>query len=662
MKISVPLNIKTLNKTDLPVYLEQIKAVGAERVFICSLSQIACESDPVRKDPEPLRYAISYFKKAGLEVGVWLSTLGHGRALYSDAEGGELSVYQPIVGLDGKSTPYGLCPLGERFINDYTEGLRLVASLGPDLIMLDDDLRFNRGALYYMGCFCRKHLSVYRKKIGEKLSKPEISRLVFAGGENKYRTAFFEMLGESLEYFCKRLRQAVDEVDPEIRMGACSVRESVDYDFAGADRIAEILAGGTKPFLRTSGAPYGGDVIGPAEFTRLQMEAYKSSGAELLTEGDTYPRPRYNLPYNLLRLYDLIICADGKADTRLDYIFDYNHKPEYDPSYAQRYAKDLPLFKSVEAAFSGKAADGVFVYNKIKKLGEWELPEAVDKKLVSRLSMTAENPAANLLSRLSIPTSYEKTDYPAAVLGENARGIDRELLRCGAILDAISAKILSEAGVDVGLASMEKINPQGEYFISEGDTAVDVDGGFSYGMRVKPEAKIHSVYVVSNEKNENINSSSLTDRTPILRENDNNTVHISSKNGDFVASYTYTNADGERFLVLGADLYLSTKFPNFISGFYRERQIKRFIEECGKPLPAAAIGNPNLYIYTARGERSLSVLLVNAFADEIPSPEITLDREYRQIRFVHGSGKLSGNKAYLSEIPPYGFAVFEVSY
>ena len=459
-----------------------------------------------------------------------------------------------------------------------------------------------------------------------------------------------------------RLREAVDEVDPKIRMGACSVRESVDYDFSGADRIAKILAGGTKPFLRTSGAPYGGDVIGPAEFTRLQLKAYESSGAEQLTEGDTYPRPRYNLPYNLLRLYDLIICADGKADARLDYIFDYNHKPEYDPSYVERYSKDLPLFKKTEELFFGKKADGIFVYNKIKKLEEWELPETVDKKLVSRLSMTSENPSENLLSRITVPTSYERTDYPVAVFGENARGIDRELLKCGAILDVVSAKILSAAGVDVGLISSEKIKPQGERFVCEGDAAVDVDGGFSYGMRVQPGAKIHSVYVVSDAKNENKKSISSATKTPILRENDNNTVHIPCEFGDFTASYTYTNANGERFLVLGADLYLSTKFPNFISAFYRERQIKRFIEECGKPLPATANGNPNLYIYTARGERSLSVLLVNAFADEISAPEIFFDREYREIRFIHGCGELSGNKACLSEIPPYGFAIFEVSY
>lgn len=634
MKVSVPLNIKTLNKESLPEYYKQIKAIGAERVFICSLSQIACESDPVRVNPEPLRYAISYFKEMGLEVGVWLSAFGHGRALYSDAESSELDVYQPIVGLDGKSTPYGLCPLGEKFVSDYTDGLKLVASLSPDIIMFDDDLRFNRGALYYMGCFCEKHTEIFYKKVGAKVAKEELRELIFAGGENKYRTAFLDMLKESLLEFCSKLRAAVDEINPAIRMGACSVRETVDYD-GGAEKIAEALAGGTKPFLRTSGAPYGGDIIEPAEFTRLQLAAYKALGIETLTEGDTYPRPRYNLPYNLLRLYDLILIADSKADCRLDYLFDYNHKPGYDPSYARRYAKDMPTFRRISELFFGKRAQGIYVYDKLHKLKEWKLPNEVDPSLVRRLPVMAENPASKLMSRNGIPTSYEKTDYPLALFGENARGIDRLALRSGSIIDVRAAEILRDMGVDTGLVSAEKIKPTCEYFPGESDGAVDVDGGASYGMNVKPGAEVHSVYLTAQ-------SGDKTEKT-------NN-----------IASYSYVNSEGEKFLVLGADVYLSSKNSNFTESFYREAQLKEWIEGIGKKLPAKTFGNPNLYVYTAGDEGGLAVLLVNAFADEISSPEVFLESEYKEIEFIAGSGRLMGDRVELSEICPYGYAVFSV--
>ena len=649
MKISVPINIKTLSAESLPKYYGQIKACGAQRVYICSLSQIACPSDSIRQNPKRLSEAIRFFKDRGLEVGVWLGALGHGRPLYSDAEGGELTVYQPIVGLDGGSTPYGICPLCEKFVKDYTDGLKLVASLGPDIIMLDDDLRFNRGAKYYMGCFCDRHMSIYEKKIGEKMSRSQLAELIFSGGKNKYRDAFMDMLGESILEFCARLREAVDTVDPSIRIGACSVRESIDYDGIDPEMIARALAGKTKPFTRMSGAPYGGDVIGPAEFIRLQLTSLFGSGVETLTEGDTYPRPRYNLPYNLLRLYNLIIIADGRCDTRLDYLFDYNHRPEYDPSYAERYARDIPKFKRIEELFSGASADGIYVYDNPKKLRNWELPETVDPDLVRRLPVMAENPAASLLSKCSVPTAFEPTDYPAAVFGENARGIDRAVLKNGAILDAVSARILSDAGIDTGILSYERVSPACEYFIGERDGTVNVDTGANLGMRAKPSAKAHSVYLCNTE------SADISGRAAGGED-----IASDELCSYPLASYSYKNEAGERFLVLGADLYLSNDTQNLTRSFYREAQIKRWIEEGGKRLPVLALGAPSLYAYTARKGGSLCVLLVNAFADEIPEMKIKLDGEYSAIEFINGSGELKKDEVTVSEIPPYGYAVFEL--
>jgi hypothetical protein len=70
--------------------------------------------------------------------------------------------------------------------------------------------------------------------------------------------------------------------------------------------------------------------------------------------------------------------------------------------------------------------------------------------------------------------------------------------------------------------------------------------------------------------------------------------------------------------------------------------------------------NPNLYIITAKDDNSMSTLLINVFMDEIESPVITLDREYNNIKFVNCTGELKGDKVYLSALPSYGFAAFEV--
>ena len=56
----------------------------------------------------------------------------------------------------------------------------------------------------------------------------------------------------------------------------------------------------------------------------------------------------------------------------------------------------------------------------------------------------------------------------------------------------------------------------------------------------------------------------------------------------------------------------------------------------------------------------MAVSLSNVFLDDIYDCEIQLDKEYSEIKFVNCSGKLVNDKVYISWIPPYGFAAFEV--
>ena len=61
-----------------------------------------------------------------------------------------------------------------------------------------------------------------------------------------------------------------------------------------------------------------------------------------------------------------------------------------------------------------------------------------------------------------------------------------------------------------------------------------------------------------------------------------------------------------------------------------------------------------------KDNNSMTVGLWNIFPDEILKPIIYLDRDYSEISFINCSGRLDGNKVFLSEIAQYGFAGFEV--
>ena len=58
----------------------------------------------------------------------------------------------------------------------------------------------------------------------------------------------------------------------------------------------------------------------------------------------------------------------------------------------------------------------------------------------------------------------------------------------------------------------------------------------------------------------------------------------------------------------------------------------------------------------------MTVGLWNFFADIAIEPTVELDREYSDISFLNCGGELCGDKVRLCDIPPYGFAAFEVRY
>lgn len=100
---------------------------------------------------------------------------------------------------------------------------------------------------------------------------------------------------------------------------------------------------------------------------------------------------------------------------------------------------------------------------------------------------------------------------------------------------------------------------------------------------------------------------------------------------------------------------------NYLNSYYKQDELIKAIEwMCKKSLPAKSKKNPNLYVYTAKDEKSMSVLLLNVHLDSIDDPIVELDKEYNEIKCVNCEGRIVGNKVYLSDIQGYGMAAFEV--
>lgn len=632
-----PIALHTVrNDEDYAEYLRQFRAADISRVFICGVGEIKARQGYLFEEPQRLESLIRRLKADGLEVGVWVNAFGHG-ALLSHADAPEAAVvmrFQPIIGLDGRGNDQGLCPLDENLRAHFAKSIAAVAAMGPDLIMLDDDFRLNvRDGSYDLGCFCDAHMRELCHRLGEQVTREELYEKAFTGGENRYRSTWMALMRDTVLDFAKQMRKAVDEVAPAVRLGCCMCYDTWDLDGTDGIEIARAFAGGTRPFLRTIGAPYHDRRISAAvECTRMQAAWCKNApDVEVFAEGDVYPRPRYNVPASQLELFDLALLCTGCVEGDQKYMFDYSCRVGYENGYVARHLKNAPKRVELSAIFANKKPVGCYVFEPMHKVEAWDMPAQKPMPIGRYIYKNFYPKAARMLAEHAVPTSHEDTGYPVILFGESARHAPLELLSNGALLDAAAAVILTERGVDVGLLSAKPAQFTGEYF-KEADDSVRGYGAVPL-MRLEVSSKAE------------IDSLLQPDSAP--------------------GAYYYANAAGQRFFVLALDAYYgnSKDFGPYQNNYYRGAQLQKSLQRVSKkPLPALCGAQPFVYMICSESAdgSALSVALFNPFEDEVLAPEVKLAKTYAAIRFVNCDGQLQGDVVTLSDIPPYGFAAFEV--
>lgn len=628
-KISVPLMSTTITKENRQKYLSICKEVGASRIFLALAENTI---------PENLKENISFFKENGYEVGVWISTIGHGFVL-SHAEDAVECEFKPIVDIDGTQRLHANCPLDEKFRDFISKFVASLAKLGPDIVMLDDDLRLSQHGPT-LCCACENHLNRISKILGEPITLEFIKPYVISGKANKYRDAWIQAQNESLIEFAKCIRAKVDKETPDVTICNCIAYAPWDVDGIDVVEISRILAGKNKPLLRLTGAPYWATkkfkypLAGTFEIARMLASFVQNEGIELMSEGDVYPRPRYTCPASYLELYDAATRADGGYDGILKYMFDYVAGPDFETGYIKLHNKNKPLYEKLHKMFPTGANAGVRIYVKPHNIKNADLD-------ISPVRIYSPIPQdAIMLGQNGIPTIYKGKGVCNSVFGENARDFDLAKLNEGTIIDAVSAMILTERGVDVGLKSYKKLREQNITYLHTSN--IENNSFITDGNVRVLDAEIK-------DKAEPLLFSSLQDNSQPF-------------------AYCYENQNGERFLVFlfeGASIYVPNERAA-VSGITKNYATQEVLINTinwlsEKTLPAYCDKNPELYLICEQDENTLSIGIFNCFADPLTNPVITLSEEYSSIEALNCEAELSGNSAILtSDLPAFSFAVLKL--
>lgn len=604
--------------------VETLKKMGVQRVMIGIESN--CTGGEIKeKVLADLKSNIEYLHSHGFEVGAWFW------AFYNTLE----NDFTRMVSPDGKVSKSTICPTDEAYCDEMCEFIKDTAALGVDMIQFDDDLRYGFQDMGF-GCVCDNHLKRIREYLGENASRETITGGIMNGGKNKYRDAFLAVNGAVFEEFAKKCRDALDSVNPEIRMGFCACITSWDIDGTTPDRLSRILAGNTKPFYRLIGAPYWtalnawGHSRLPyvIEQERLEANRREDKNIEMFSEGDTYPRPRYRVPAAYLEGFDMVLRADGCTDGILKYTFDYTSGCDYETGYNEAHIRNMPVYDKIDEMFSGRKTVGVRVFDSMRKFADLTMP--YDKEHPENVQNLAFSVTARFLASNSIPTVYSGNEYSGAAFGEDARILTPELLKNGAIIDYAAAVILKEKGIDTGIVS------------ENGTTGIGTTEYYSSGEMTGAlgSARIHKV--------------TLADGAQVGS-------YIEENGEKLPVFYKYQNADGLKFAVYTFDAYSTeeTVFRNY----ERQKQVIDALEWlCEKKLPAVCTGHPDLYILTKKNGSTLSVGLWNFFPDRIYDAKIELPDNIASFRAFGADGKAENNILTLSEIAPYGFAAAEIEF
>lgn len=640
-KITVP-TIVTNGHFNKEKTLFELKRCGADRIALAIDRELKYEFSS-EENLELLSELIKYYEENGIETLVWIGeTCGH--------QGGKSDKnpkYTPIRTIqNGDTRPF--CVMDEEFVNAFCKWVQNIAKTGAKMIMLDDDLRYTYKGDGF-GCCCKHHMAALERELGETISETEIPEKVFSGGRSRYRDAWLKVQGDGMRNFAVRLREALDEVNPNVRLSFCCSPVSWDQEGYDAIELAELMAGKTKPFVRITGAPYWvnewfdpmfgrkslGEVI---EQERMQIDWCRNHNIEIMTEGDTYPRPRFTTPAAHLECFDMVLCASAENVGMLKYMLDYVGDADYETGYIDAMIQNRDNYQWIEEHFSGKKCIGVTPYNKMRKAKDTPI-YFNDNESVMEFDKALYAPACRFSALNTLPTAYGE-DGVKIVFGENGRYVTNEELNGGAIIDITAAKYLAERGINTGI-------------ISFGDGVSSVQRGLTDTVNYYFKKK--DLYTRIQAPVKRI-STMLSEKAEVI-------IEFARGDERSTACHIYENENNQRFLVLHFDSAREQCNYGVFDNYALRQTINEKLEWLGrKSLPVLFDTNaPEGYMVVKKDERTVSVGFWNMYPDKINKAEFKIGIPYKNVSFFGCVGH--GDRDYIvldSTVYPYEFVGFEL--
>ena len=400
--------------------------------------------------------------------------------------------FRPLVGETGAVSPIVACPLCPKW-QEYLCGMFawLAREIRPVAIWVEDDWRLHNHETDqgWGGCFCGEHLRLFSEKAGEPVDRKALLEAILAPGRpHPWRNDWLELSRETLLQPARKLRDAVREANPSVRLGLMTSNPDV-HSAEGRDWPALQEAFGSEPafLVRPHVEPYTETpaISTPPAVTRLTL-ANLEGPIEVFPELENSPRCG---PYSKSAAYSTweCLCAAvyGSRGITINHFDMMGNGVALDPSFGPALGKAKPRLNALaRLGIDGRQAEGVQV------LFSPDVAQVRHSRDSSSLRGLCENSLvwAKTLSILGIAHGYSREIVPDqlyAAGGQSLRAYSdveiEKLLEGAVILDALSVEILLERGwgSHMGIRAAQWKSPQETAFAYE---EIADDNAESFGL------------------------------------------------------------------------------------------------------------------------------------------------------------------------------------
>lgn len=174
------------------------------------------------------------FRRAGIpSVGInVLCTIGHINEAWDTMPA---LPFQPMVGHDGSVSTGCACPNTPEMRTYVREKYELVARTNPDFIWVDDDIRMQSHSVAW-GCFCPTCLSQFAERVGEPFTREALAQAFDDPKAGRIRELWVEQNIATIESLFVDIRDAVQQVSPQIALGFMTTGAWTTYSGQAFDR------------------------------------------------------------------------------------------------------------------------------------------------------------------------------------------------------------------------------------------------------------------------------------------------------------------------------------------------------------------------------------------------------------------------------------------